>query len=494
MEPPRLSLRPGLDLRIGKTRVELLGDCGAVRVLAPVPPEVGNALALLAEEGGEAAALARRVGDRGGVDALTRWYWCLWTLEDAGALRHSCRVNGESAAVLEAVAPSFRPDFTRPLPPGPRRLSRFALARVRGDGWVLESPLASARLLLLSTDAHRIIEAFAKPRTGDAPDESLSGVPVEVVHGVTALLEEGGFLTGILPDGSAEEDTDPDRGAWDFHDLLFHTRTRVGRFDGPLHRTRGGPGPFPEASVLRSPAGPLLDLEPPEGVDGSPPSLWTVLENRRSLRRHGDPPPTLREVGWFLHRVAAVREMRRGGLDPGVGEEPGTWEEATVRSYPSGGARYPLEIYLVVRRCQGLDQGVYRYAPGSHGLERVGGEHAARLLYAPYPWSWSVADDPPDGSPQLLLLLTARIRRTTLRYDGIAYSLILKEVGALMQSMYLVATAMGLASCALGCGSDTVLPGIIGTSFLEEPTVGEFMLGRPARSGPQGSWDPGTSA
>ena len=52
----------------------------------------------------------------------------------------------------------------------------------------------------------------------------------------------------------------------------------------------------------------------------------------------------------------------------------------------------------------------------------------------------------------VLLILGARFQRVSWKYASIAYSLTLKHVGVLYQTMYLVATAMGLAPCGVGCG------------------------------------------
>ncbi len=61
-----------------------------------------------------------------------------------------------------------------------------------------------------------------------------------------------------------------------------------------------------------------------------------------------------------------------------------------------------------------------------------------------------------------------------------AYSLILKHVGVAYQTMYLVATAMGLAPCALGGGNSALFCKVAGTEYWDESSVGEFFLGRPA--------------
>ena len=66
-------------------------------------------------------------------------------------------------------------------------------------------------------------------------------------------------------------------------------------------------------------------------------------------------------------------------------------------------------------------------------------------------------------------------------YEGIPYATTLKNTGALLQTMYLVATAMGLAPCAMGRGDADLFARVAGTDYYAETSVGEFMLGsRPA--------------
>jgi len=43
--------------------------------------------------------------------------------------------------------------------------------------------------------------------------------------------------------------------------------------------------------------------------------------------------------------------------------------------------------------------------------------------------------------------------------------------------MYLVATAMDLAPCGIGCGDSDLFSRAAGTSYYDETSVGEFLLG-----------------
>jgi SagB-type dehydrogenase family enzyme len=143
------------------------------------------------------------------------------------------------------------------------------------------------------------------------------------------------------------------------------------------------------------------------------------------------------------------------------------------RPYPSGGGLYELEVYPLVNRCEGLSPGLYRYDGSTHSLEYVA---------AMDPDGRQLVDDARAasrmrGEPHVLLLLAARFMRVNWKYESVAYSLILKNVGVLQQTMYLVATAMGLAACALGGGNSDVFCRLAGTDFWHETTVGEFLLG-----------------
>jgi SagB-type dehydrogenase family enzyme len=77
----------------------------------------------------------------------------------------------------------------------------------------------------------------------------------------------------------------------------------------------------------------------------------------------------------------------------------------------------------------------------------------------------------------VLLIVSARFDRVAWKYSSVAYSLILKNVGVMFQNLYLTATAMGLAPCALGGGDADVFARAAGTDYYAETSVGEFLLG-----------------
>src|ERR1700753_3669357 len=85
-----------------------------------------------------------------------------------------------------------------------------------------------------------------------------------------------------------------------------------------------------------------------------------------------------------------------------------------------------------------------------------------------------------SAPPQVLITMAARFGRTSWKYTSIAYSLILKDVGALLQTFYLMAGGIGLGRCALGTHGIDPFEKMTGLPFHVESPVGQFALGRPS--------------
>ena len=378
-------------------------------------------------------------------------------------------------------------------PDDPVRLSRFAYLRRRGDGLVAESPLSLYRLESTSPEATALLAALGRATTiadlAAALPAGRTAAGCDVAQAVTSLLISAGLAhigadqerpdqerpDQERPDPDAgpgfAEDADPTLRQWSFHDLLFHSRSRLGRHDEDF----GAMFPFigdlePQPAVRPLPEGPRVRLPRPElsGLLKRDATLTAVMEARRSIRDYDERPPTLADLGELLYRAARVRAT----LGPEA--ERGMPYPATDRPYPSGGASYDLELYLTVRRCEGLDAGGYFYDPLGHQLIRLSqpaGASQQLLTGAAIACGGATV-------PDVLVTLTARFGRLGWKYRGMAYATTLKHVGVVYQTLYLVATAMGLAPCGLGSGDADLAARAFGLDWTRESSVGEFMLGR----------------
>ncbi|WP_055528453.1 SagB/ThcOx family dehydrogenase [Streptomyces graminilatus] len=381
----------------------------------------------------------------------------------------------------------------------PVRLSRFAFLRREGEDFVLESPVSLYRIVLHGPEASWVISMLNRPVT---VDEIAAAVPLPgpAIAEIVAHLVGTGMVHSAEqpPPGSGDhvragtrdngtdnrdaapsfaEDRDPALRSWSAVDLLFHSRSTLGRHDADFGATYPLADILPPAPAVKPlPDGPRLALARPSltEVAAADPPLTTVVEERHSIRSYGPERLTAATLGEFLYRALRVR-----GLHEPTGDS-GQHEGYTDRPYPSGGRAYELEFYLTVRDCAGIPSGIHYYAPLEHCLVQLGHgdtDSATEDLLA----EAQITAGLPDP-PAVVITITSRIHRLSWKYSGLPYALTLKHVGAVIQNLYLIGTAMGLASCALGSGDVELAARATGTDWLTEPSVGGFALGAPSRT------------
>jgi SagB-type dehydrogenase family enzyme len=347
----------------------------------------------------------------------------------------------------------------------PLALSRFAGLRALQDRLVLESPLSPFRVTLTDARAAGVLALLAKPQPLRTLAER-TGLPSCLVQSFAELLWGGYFLAA---------DPEPDElRVWDFHSLAFHACRRLHDLAPPGPKERNADaGP-----IVKPPMGTArLSLDVPGSGDtgGAVAALDAVMEARRSIRRFDEERPiSKQQLGELLYRVGRVKRIfpaKDKFCDLSGSSDPDAM--LTERSYPGGGARYELELYAIVRRCDGLEAGLYHYDPLHHQLENITApdEDLAPLLADAH------AALGRQGVPQVLLIVTARFGRILDAYRSLGYSLILRDAGVLYQSLYLVATAMGLAPCALGEIDAERFGRACALARFEEGVVGAFVVG-----------------
>jgi SagB-type dehydrogenase family enzyme len=477
-----LSWRDGVTVANDGEAALVVQGCGGRVSLGPVAPVLRDALRRFDPPGEDEDRLAEFVRG-GGNSSLARWYYYVECLSRRGLLCQSAHAKGKRLATLVAVSPSF---VARPAQAVSGRryvLSRFAYLRREEGEAVLESPLAHARVILNDCRTAAIVGALAASLSAEELATRVGGMSADAVLPVLTLLLRAGMIEEASAAGTCAEDDDPALQTWAFHDLLFHARSRRGRFDAPYggtYRLAGRLAPPPALKPLRP--GPLHELHRPNLAQlerDDPPLAW-VQERRCSARDFDvEPPITDRQLGEFLFRVARVKEYRQTEIATNYGAVA---MDFTSRPYPAGGGLYELELYAAVNRCANLGAGLYHYDPSRHRLAQLCGHtaEAASLLR-------DAADSTamPEANLQVLLILAARFPRLAWKYESIAYALTLKHVGVLFQTMYLAATAMGLGACAIGGGDADLFARAAGTPYCAETSVGEFLLGS-QRHGPNG--------
>jgi SagB-type dehydrogenase family enzyme len=407
------------------------------------------------------------------IDLLVR------RLAERGLLEYRLgRARGtDDLVVIEPQAPDYWPQSPKLLDSATIVLSRFAYLRRRGNDMVLESPRATALFKICDPKVAAAIATLSAPQKIGSMRRQPGFPGIELL----GLLLDCNILFKVDAkgsDGRRSSEGDENLVLWDFHDLLFHTHSTEGRQANPLG------GLYPYADVIAPPPavrsrwpGPKIDLNPFSVTTSQSTSPYIkLLSERHSTRDFDDQHPiTLTELAHFLEGAARVQSKWTSKLDFD-GDSPDI--AYTARPYPSAGSAYELELYLNVANCEGLERGFYHYDADRHALVAIDAHEQA--LDAQLGAAEFAMDAP--NSTQILITIAARFSRISWKYSSIAYSLILKDVGVLIQTLYLMATDMGLGGCAIGTSNIDLFAKMTGIDFHVEGPVGQFALGRGVKS------------
>jgi SagB-type dehydrogenase family enzyme len=164
--------------------------------------------------------------------------------------------------------------------------------------------------------------------------------------------------------------------------------------------------------------------------------LEESIARRRSRRNYAKHPLTLAQLSQLLFAAQGITGEYRGRL---------------LRSTPSAGALYPMEIYPVVNNVSGLKSGIYHYAVREHSLEFIkSGDFRRQITKA-------CLDQEMAGDAQVAFVLSCIFSRVCYKYGERGYRYGLIEAGHIGQNIYLEATSLGLGAVAMGAFYDDKL-------------------------------------
>jgi SagB-type dehydrogenase family enzyme len=384
------------------------------------------------------------------------------------------RARNEDLVVIEPQLPDYWPQLAQLGSADTLVLSRFAYMRRRANEMVLESPRAGALFKICDPRIAAALALLVMPQQIKQFGRQAGFPGLELL----SLLVDCQILFKTDGDGLRPAEGDAALVLWDFHDLVFHARSTEGRHANPL----GGAYPYADAvpplpAVRASWPGKAIDLRAVSAApaDVSSPAAKLLRERHSTRDFDSQRPITLAELAQFLDGTARVQSEFKAPLD--YGGSGGSEPTYTVRPYPSGGASYELELYLAIDACAGVSRGFYHYDAGAHALVPIEiRDHQLDALLKGVTYAMGVS-----AAPQILITIAARFGRVSWKYSSIAYALILKDVGALMQTFYVMATDMGLGGCAIGTTNIELFAKMTGLQFHVEGPVGQFALGRGAK-------------
>lgn len=159
--------------------------------------------------------------------------------------------------------------------------------------------------------------------------------------------------------------------------------------------------------------------------------LEKILLKRRSRREFNGNAISIKKLSRLLY------------FSCGISNKDKNWDESR-RTYPSAGARYPLEVYIVVFNVENMKPGIYHYNVKEHTLELIKKGSFKRIFIKITNYqNWI-------KNASVLILISAVFRRTTIKYKNRGYRYVLFEAGHMAQNFYLEAENLNLKCCAIG--------------------------------------------
>ncbi len=169
-------------------------------------------------------------------------------------------------------------------------------------------------------------------------------------------------------------------------------------------------------------------------------TVEAALAGRRSIRTFSGAVVTRDEVGRLCWAAQGITERASG-----------------LRTAPSAGASYPLELYVV-----GAD-GVFHYEPHKNALPRITSDDRRDAL------ARAALGQGVVKQANVAFVITAVVARTREKYGERAERYAYLEAGHAAQNLLLEATSLHLGATPVGAFDDDAVRRVVGAATEETP-------------------------
>ena len=190
--------------------------------------------------------------------------------------------------------------------------------------------------------------------------------------------------------------------------------------------------------------------------------IINTLVNRYSEREFSDRPLSFLDISQLIYFSSGIKEMEED-------------TNKTRRVYPSAGARYPIELYLISNNISGLPKGLYHYNVKLNTLETLIEEDLRNK-------STEIFSGEINKFYPNYIVLTGVMSRTEVKYGINAYRFALLECGHIGQNISLLSVNHNLGCCAIGGFDNDQLVKLLDIGDDEIPLYA-FAIGNPKKQG-----------
>lgn len=187
----------------------------------------------------------------------------------------------------------------------------------------------------------------------------------------------------------------------------------------------------------------------------------TVLQQRRSVRQFSGTPIS-------LNALAKILYFGDGIVTSALAQDGAEW---LLRTAPSGGGLFPIDLYCIVLRVDGVMPGLYSYNTLHHSLEQLAVQDFTEPLIK------ATSGEIPVSQASVCILLSAVMQRTSFKYGERAYRFVLLEAGHIAQNLLLATHAEGLGGVPIGGFYDDMLNDLLRLDGCQEAVLYLILIG-----------------
>jgi len=187
-------------------------------------------------------------------------------------------------------------------------------------------------------------------------------------------------------------------------------------------------------------------------------TVESAIKMRRSIRSFSDKAVKLEQLSQILLSGAGITYNRSG---------------LALRAAPSGGALYPVELYIVAYNVESLEKGLYHFQVKDSSLVLIKAGDFNRDIHL------AANEQKTVGKSPFTIIITARIERSTQKYADRGFRYTYMECGAIGENIFLQTVASGMGTVMVGSFNDDKLNSFLGIDGIEEISLLLMPIGWP---------------
>lgn len=189
--------------------------------------------------------------------------------------------------------------------------------------------------------------------------------------------------------------------------------------------------------------------------------ITKLLTTRRSTRKFNSVKIDIHTLSDILHYSAGLVNI----------DTKNSINTTSRRPYPSAGARYPLEIYVVIINGERIKNGLYHYDVKDNKLEYLREFNIENWIDKAIQENWA-------KESSAIFIITSVFERTTIKYKDRGYRYSLIEAGHLGQNIILTSMNLGFKSCPLGGFIDKEVIELLDLQLIKEIPLYMIAVGK----------------